>query len=252
MRLFISVVSHGHSSIIEKLATLSKLARLQSVKIILRDNVGEDSLRNYCKYHNIFYVKNDETIGFAKNNNLNFSLILEKYNVNKNDFFLILNPDIYISKENFNKFSLFLNNTQLNLISILQFSDMANQKIEPSARYFKYPIGLIIERFFKGRKLLVANTGLISSFDWVSGAFMAVRVSVYKEMNGLCEEYFMYYEDADFCLRCKLAGYNVHINTDISAVHLAQYSNRKLFSKAFFQSLISYTLFVAKLFKAKF
>lgn len=251
MRLFISVVSHGHYSIIERLATLSQLAKLQPVKIILRDNEGEDSLRDYCKSHNIFYVRNNKTFGFAKNNNLNFSMILKKYNVTNNDFILILNPDIYISKENFNKFLLFLKNTKLNLISILQFSDMANQKIEPSARYFQYPIGLIIERFFRGRELLVPNAGLISSFDWVSGAFMAIRVSVYKELNGFCEEYFMYYEDADFCLRCKIAGYDVHINTDISAVHLAQYGNRKYFSKAFFLSLISYTLFVVKLFKAR-
>ena len=40
----------------------------------------------------------------------------------------------------------------------------------------------------------------------VSGAAMLARASAYRELGGLCERFFMYYDDADLCLAHEPGG----------------------------------------------
>lgn len=44
---------------------------------------------------------------------------------------------------------------------------------------------------------------------WASGACMAVRSSIYKQLYGLDELFFAHMEEIDFCWRAKLMGYHV-------------------------------------------
>lgn len=43
--------------------------------------------------------------------------------------------------------------------------------------------------------------------DYISGSCMAIHRDVYERIGGFCEPYFMYYEDVDFCVRAKRAGF---------------------------------------------
>lgn len=43
----------------------------------------------------------------------------------------------------------------------------------------------------------------------VSGAAMLAEASTYRELGGLCERFFMYYDDADLCWRMRLSGRQV-------------------------------------------
>jgi hypothetical protein len=45
--------------------------------------------------------------------------------------------------------------------------------------------------------------------DWVSGAFFLMRREVYEQIGGLDEDFFMYVEEVDYCLRAKKAGWQV-------------------------------------------
>ncbi|HLJ02101.1 MAG TPA: glycosyltransferase family 2 protein [Solirubrobacteraceae bacterium] len=43
----------------------------------------------------------------------------------------------------------------------------------------------------------------------VSGAALLARTSAFRALGGLCERFFMYYDDTDFCWRLRLAGWDV-------------------------------------------
>ncbi len=56
--------------------------------------------------------------------------------------------------------------------------------------------------------------------DWVSGAAMVVRRTVFEEVGGFDERYFMYFEDVDLCARIRAAGHEIHYIPAISVEHL--------------------------------
>ena len=62
--------------------------------------------------------------------------------------------------------------------------------------------------------------------DWVTGAFVGCRRELFEAVGGFDEDYFMYYEDVDFCLRARKAGFESYFLPSAKAVHLNPYSAR--------------------------
>jgi len=61
--------------------------------------------------------------------------------------------------------------------------------------------------------------------DWVSGTCMLVRRSVFCELGGFDEGYFMYVEDVDLCWRAWQAGWRVGYEPDGVIVHVVGVSS---------------------------
>ena len=55
--------------------------------------------------------------------------------------------------------------------------------------------------------------------DAVLGAFFLVRRSVYEALGGFDERYFLYFEEVDFCLRARRAGWRTLYFADARAYH---------------------------------
>lgn len=56
--------------------------------------------------------------------------------------------------------------------------------------------------------------------DWIAGASMIIRRDVPEQIGLLDEDYFMYYEEVDFCLRARRAGWECWYVPDSRVVHL--------------------------------
>jgi GT2 family glycosyltransferase len=56
--------------------------------------------------------------------------------------------------------------------------------------------------------------------DWVSGAALVVRRTVFEEVGGFDERYFMYFEDVDLCARISRAGHEIHYIPVVRVEHL--------------------------------
>ncbi len=61
--------------------------------------------------------------------------------------------------------------------------------------------------------------------DWVSGASMIVRRDVFTAIGLLDEEYFLYYEETDFCFRARRAGWRCCYVPASRVVHLVGQSS---------------------------
>jgi hypothetical protein len=61
--------------------------------------------------------------------------------------------------------------------------------------------------------------------DWVAGASMIVRREVFEAAGLMDEEYFMYYEEMDFCLQAKKAGWSCWYVPPSHVVHLVGQSS---------------------------
>ena len=56
--------------------------------------------------------------------------------------------------------------------------------------------------------------------DWISGACMLVRRTATEQVGLLDEGFFMYFEDDDWCLRMRRAGWKVYYHPAEAIVHL--------------------------------
>lgn len=62
--------------------------------------------------------------------------------------------------------------------------------------------------------------GMPLAVDWVSGACMAVRTAFLRDIGGLDEGYFMYYEDEELCLQAWNHGSRVLFIPAVRATHV--------------------------------
>ncbi|MGH9857925.1 MAG: glycosyltransferase family 2 protein, partial [Acidobacteriota bacterium] len=60
---------------------------------------------------------------------------------------------------------------------------------------------------------------------WVSAAAMLVRRQVFQMLDGFDPDFFMYWEDVDFCYRARLAGVNVAVVPKARAIHQRGHSS---------------------------
>lgn len=57
------------------------------------------------------------------------------------------------------------------------------------------------------------------SVDQVMGAMFLIRREVVQRLGPLNTDYFMYYEEVEYCLRCRRAGYEVFFEADAQVYH---------------------------------
>ena len=61
--------------------------------------------------------------------------------------------------------------------------------------------------------------------DWVAGASMIIRRQVFADIGLLDEDYFMYYEELDFCFQAQRAGWSCWYVPDSRVVHFVGQSS---------------------------
>jgi len=55
--------------------------------------------------------------------------------------------------------------------------------------------------------------------DWVTGGCLLVHRDCFKQLSGLDESFFLYYEDVDFCQRARAAGWSVWFDPSLEVTH---------------------------------
>lgn len=69
-----------------------------------------------------------------------------------------------------------------------------------------------------------ADPRIASPTDWVVGAAMMIRTEVFNDVGLMDEGYFLYFEEVDFCLAARRAGWPCWYVPESRVVHLVGYS----------------------------
>lgn len=77
-----------------------------------------------------------------------------------------------------------------------------------------------IRRLLFGRPLHDWATEDVRPVDWVSGACLMVRREAIEQAGLLDENIFMYFEDNDWCLRIRRAGWRVYYDPQVAITHI--------------------------------
>lgn len=222
MKITVSIVNHGHCSMIEQLVHQLSAKCVSIERVVLTQNIPSMlSLDQSNIPFEIVYIENDKPLGFGENHNNAFRHC-------KSDLFCVMNPDIEILDDPFSSLEKTLALPNVG-IAAPQIRD-SNGNLEDSARIFPTPSMLVKKLLLNSRGIFEGelNNG-VQYPDWVAGMFLFFRSEFYSEIGGFDEAYFLYYEDIDISLRTWKLGKKVALNQEAVVVHNAQRSSHKNF-----------------------
>ncbi len=162
--------------------------------------------------------------GFAYGNNLG---IETAYLSGEPSYIYLLNPDTQVRTGAIRSLVLFLESHAAAGIAGSGVED-GNGQDWPIAFRFPSLMGELIQGINLGfvTKLLERWATVrymprsSATVDWVSGASMMVRPAVLKAIGGLDENYFLFYEETDFCRRARVAGYATWYVPESRVMHI--------------------------------
>lgn len=246
MALFISVINHNHDDMICDNPTLRNLAKEHTV-IIKSNTVASQRLKDYCTSSLIHLIQGQQKKGFGANNNEVFHYADHTLHMAENDHFLVLNPDVEVDNCTINKLLKQSITDECAISTINLFRNREMTEFDNSIRHFPSLLNPIKSLFGIKRNDQYDKREIVEAkvIDWAAGSFLLFRYDVFKGLQGFDEKYFMYFEDVDICKRANESNQLVTYYPQFKGLHLAQFSNRKLFSKESFyyiQSTITYFL----------
>lgn len=204
-------------------------------KVIVTDNASNDGsvekIQTAIENWNwVEFKPLDQNGGYAFGNNAAIRPLL--ISETPPDYILLLNPDTIVRPDAVVKLIQFMN----------QHPDVgiAGSRLEdpdgtPQRSAFRFHT--IESEIDRGLRLGIVSKLLEKSIvappvsdethqvDWVAGASMIIRKEVFDSIGLLDEDYFMYYEEVDFCLQAKKAGWNCWYVPDSRVVHLVGQSS---------------------------
>lgn len=188
---------------IEKIKEWHTSRNLEIVEL-QEDNLNSNDNSIHKK---LILIKNKENYGFAKGNNIGIKFALKFF---KPDYILLLNNDTVVDKD-------FLS-------ELVKFAEENNADIVgPKIYYYdfngkKNVISFIGERIVPwkacGERLGAGeeDRGQYDrpiEVDRVEGSCMLIRSKVFEKIGFLDEDYFLFFEETDFCIRAKRAGFKI-------------------------------------------
>lgn len=233
VRVYISIVSHNHSELIKNLGCIDKL--IEKYTVVIKSNTSKDDFEIYEENDCFHWINRCPGKGFGENNNIVFQYCKNELNMQDDDIFLVMNPDVKIEVEELDRL---INLTSLHkdkLATINLFKDEKFTQFDNAIR--KFPDFLdFFKSFLFSINPTILDKAIItkkSNIDWAAGSFLCFNANHYESLSGFDENYFMYCEDIDICLRSKYLGHPLVYYPEIRAVHFAEQASRKLFSKHF-------------------
>ncbi len=108
----------------------------------------------------------------------------------------------------------------------------ADGSIQPSARRFPdwttwlggrstWLTSRFPQNWFSRRNLVSSDASVPTDVDWVSGACLMTRRDLFERIGGFDEQFFLYWEDADYCSRVAAAGFRCMYVPAVSVRHAA-------------------------------
>jgi len=203
-------------------------------QIQLKENIPSENL-----------IFNKINLGYAGGNNRGIEIALNE----KADFIWLLNPDIRVES---NTLSILLE-TLLADISLAAVGSRIIHRANPSIIFSDGELLVMDEKcstIHKNSHLEIKNvpTGIVYDVDYIDGSCILLNCNAIKDVGILSMEYFLYFEETDWCFRARKKKWKIAINSNTSVYNLTSVKanifhyyfmrNRLIFSKKYHPNFI--------------
>ncbi len=199
----IIVTYNSAKTIVGCLKSVSKL-QYPDLEIIVIDNTSTDDTVKIIsqQFKQISCIQNNNNIGFAQANNQGIEILQQK----KCDYVLLLNPDTEVKETLIIELLIPFSHSEHVGVSGCAISYKKQQKIWYAGgsfnRLFCYT------RHTKMNQSLSTLDTMIHDTDFITGCCMLIRTTIFEKIGLLDTKFQFYFEDAEFCLRARHAGFS--------------------------------------------
>jgi N-acetylglucosaminyl-diphospho-decaprenol L-rhamnosyltransferase len=214
--------------VVDCLNSLKKIIN-STVEVIVVDNFSKDTSINLIEawiseHNHVYLISATENLGFSGANNL--AIESAKNNGFIADFVWLLNPDTLVSENALQSLVSFIQkNPQIGIVG----SKLMDREgyIQCSAFRFhsifsELDDGLklgVLSKLLQKWQIALPITDSPIEVDWVAGASMLIRQHVFDDIGLFDDNYFLYFEETDFCLQAKKAGWACWYVPESRVVH---------------------------------
>jgi len=174
--------------------------------VVLIDNGSRDGSPDRIKeqFPRITLIKNKENIGFAAGNNVGIRHALSQ----GADYILLLNNDTIVDSSVLKELiNVAESDEKIGVVGAVNYSFEDRKKVVMLSISFNWFTG-----FTKKEDLDAISRGVITEprqVHGVTGSSLLIKRAVVGKIGLLDSRFFIYYEDTDWCMRARKAGYKV-------------------------------------------
>jgi len=218
------------------------------LEIIVVDNASDDGTAAALKekFPNVKLIENPRNSGFSAANNLGLKMAKGRY-------IFLLNPDTLIHPHALERLIAVMDETpaagacgpalcDVNGQSCISVGYVPTFRSLLYAKTFFRKLG-IFRRHYKKVTASERNYDIRTPVEQISGAAIMVRRSVFDRIGLMDENFFLYFEDVDLCLRIRNAGYDIMYVPEVVVTHVGGCSTEKISTikqMYFYRSLFLY------------
>ena len=223
----------------------SAITNLEAEIIVIDNNSQDDSCEMVKQqFPKVKLIENKENLGFSKGNNIGVEQA-------KGEYVCILNPDTVVAEDTFETLLVFAEKQNNLGIVGCKLIDGVGAFLPESKRHVPTP-KVAIKKILGDSKNYYANQikeNAIGRASVFVGAFMLMKLNVYKQVNGFDEDYFMYGEDIDLSYKIEQAGFENYYFGETTVIHYKGESTLKdkTYAKRFYGAM---QIFYKKHFKS--
>lgn len=253
MRKFLSIVIVNWNSGNQLKDCLSsiKAQDYQQLNVIVVDNASSDKSLIEIETLGIpvSVIRNPSNLGFA-------SACNQGARITSSPYLLFLNPDTRLFADSISRPLEFMEDDANQKVGICGIQLIDNQgevarscaRFPSSVNFCIQAIGLNKLPWFQRFSLHMVDWDHARSkkVDHVIGAYFLVRRSLYDQLKGFDQRFFVYLEDLDFSRRANMLGYDSIYLADIQAFHAGGGTSKQVKAKRLFYALRSRLLYAFK------
>jgi len=205
------------------LLSLEKVS-FDNFSVIVVDNGSEDGSFEKLKSEFSFpiFLKNFKNLGFTGGNNTGIVYALEK----GFDHVLLLNNDTVVTPDFIDellKIELMEKNVGM-VQPLILFHESPNIIWSAGGKFHKV---LGMSKTLGDRKAIHNYPLKVKELDWATGCCILISSEVIKKVGSLESAFFAYFEDVDWSLRVREAGYQIYLAPDSIIYHEGSASSKK-------------------------
>jgi GT2 family glycosyltransferase len=241
--------------LLDALASIYDAPPPLAFEVIVVDNASADGSAQGVaqRFPDVVLIANSDNKGYAEGNN-------QAIQQAQGAYILLLNPDVILPPQGLEKAVAFMEeHKDAGALGVRQV--YPDGRVQRSVRGFPSPLSVLSELvglsralpnspFFGAYRMTYFDYAHVTLVDQPMGTFLLMRRQTVEQIGPLDLAFPIFFNEVDWCFRCKRAGWNIYFTPDVEIIHYGGASTSQIGAAMAWESRRGLLRFYAKHYRA--